>query len=47
VRTLVTTELGGTIVMRAGTKADFEAVGITDVRDGMGTVVHLTVPIGS
>lgn len=47
VRTLVTTELGGTIVMRAGTKADFEAVGIGDVRDGMGTVVHLTVPIGS
>jgi two-component sensor histidine kinase len=47
VRTLVTTELGGTIVMRAGTRADFEAVGITDVRDGMGTVVHLTVPIGA
>ena len=35
------------IVMRAGTRADFEAVGITDVRDGMGTVVHLTVPIGA
>jgi two-component sensor histidine kinase len=47
VRTLVTTELGGTIAMRAGTRADFDAVGITDVRDGMGTVVHLTVPIGA
>jgi two-component system, sensor histidine kinase PdtaS len=47
VRTLVTTELGGTIVMRAGTKADFDAVGIADVRDGLGTVVHLTVPIGA
>ena len=46
VRTLVTTELGGTIVMRAGTKAQFEAVGIHDARDGMGTAVHLTVPLG-
>jgi two-component system, sensor histidine kinase PdtaS len=45
VRTLVTTELGGTIVMRPGTKADFVAVGISDMRDGMGTVVNLTVPI--
>ena len=45
VRTLVTTELGGSIVMRAGLRSDFESVGIQDVRDGMGTVVHLTVPI--
>jgi two-component sensor histidine kinase len=45
VRTLVTTELGGTITMRSGTKADFEAVGIHDLRDGMGTVVQLTVPV--
>ena len=45
VRTLVTTELGGTIMMRSGTKADFEAVGINDARDGTGTIVHLTVPI--
>ena len=44
-RTLVTTELGGAIVMRAGTKAEFEAVGIHDARNGMGTVVHLTVPL--
>lgn len=45
VRTLVTTELGGTIMMRSGTKADFESVGISDARDGTGTVVHLTVPV--
>jgi two-component system, sensor histidine kinase PdtaS len=45
VRTLVTTELGGSIVMRPGMRADFEAVGIQDVRDGTGTVVNLTVPI--
>ncbi|MEX0846561.1 MAG: histidine kinase N-terminal domain-containing protein [Ilumatobacteraceae bacterium] len=45
VRTLVTTELGGTIMMRSGTKVDFASVGITDARDGMGTVVHLTVPV--
>jgi two-component sensor histidine kinase len=47
VRTLVTTELGGTIMMRSGTKADFVAVGIDDARDGTGTVVHLTVPISA
>jgi len=47
VRTLVTTELGGTIMMRSGTKADFEAVGINDARDGTGTIVHLTVPISA
>ena len=46
VRTLVTTELGGTIVMRAGLRSDFEAVGIDGVRDGIGTVVQLQVPIG-
>ncbi len=45
VRTLVTTELGGTIVMRAGTKSDFEAVGITGAGDGEGTVVQLSVPV--
>jgi two-component sensor histidine kinase len=45
VRTLVTTELGGTIVMRAGMHGDFDAVGIEGVRDGTGTVVQLTVPI--
>ena len=45
VRTLVTTELGGSIVMRAGSRSDFDRVGIHDVRDGTGTVVHLTVPL--
>ncbi len=45
VRTLVTTELGGTITMRAGARADFDAVGISGVRDGTGTVVELQVPI--
>jgi two-component sensor histidine kinase len=46
VRTLVVTELSGTISMRAGLRADFEAVGIHDARDGMGTVVQLAIPIG-
>ena len=46
VRTLVVTELSGTISMRAGLRADFEAVGINDARDGMGTVVQLAIPIG-
>jgi two-component sensor histidine kinase len=46
VRTLVITELSGTISMRAGMRSDFDAVGIHDARDGMGTVVQLTVPIG-
>jgi two-component sensor histidine kinase len=45
VRTLVTTELGGTITMRAGSRTDFDAVGISGVRDGTGTVVDLQVPI--
>ena len=46
VRTLVVTELSGTISMRAGLRADFEAVGIHDARDGMGTVVQLAIPLG-
>ena len=37
---------GGTIVMRAGMHGDFDTVGIEGVRDGTGTVVQLTVPIG-
>ncbi|MEN9504959.1 MAG: hypothetical protein RI958_885 [Actinomycetota bacterium] len=45
VRTLVTTELGGSISMRPGTRADFEAVGIGEVRDGTGTLVELRVPV--
>jgi len=46
VRTLVTTELAGTIEIRTGQPADFEAVGIADQREAAGTVVHLTVPLG-
>lgn len=45
VRTLVTTELAGTIAMRAGTKADGDSAGITGMTDGQGTAVDLRVPI--
>ncbi|MEO8264123.1 MAG: histidine kinase N-terminal domain-containing protein [Ilumatobacteraceae bacterium] len=45
VRTLVTTELAGTIGMRAGMPEDFEAAGLGDQPKGAGTVVDLTVPI--
>jgi two-component sensor histidine kinase len=44
VRTLVTTELDGTIEMRAGTPEDFVEVGIDGVRRGDGTVVVLRLP---
>jgi two-component sensor histidine kinase len=45
VRTLVTTELNGTISMRAGLPEDFTAVGLADHPKGTGTVVDLIVPI--
>ena len=45
VRTLVTTELDGTIVMRPGDPEDFQAVGLGDLPRGTGTVVDLTVPV--
>jgi two-component sensor histidine kinase len=45
VRTLVTTELAGTITMRAGMPEDFAAAGLGDQPKGAGTVVDLTVPI--
>ncbi len=45
VKTLVTTELGGTITMRQGVSADFEAAGIPAPIRGTGTVVDLSVPI--
>ena len=45
VRTLVTTELGGTIEMRAGTAADFEDAGLDRVRPGDGAVVDLTISL--
>ncbi len=45
VRTLVTTELAGSISMRAGMPEDFAAAGLGDQPKGAGTVVDLTVPI--
>jgi two-component sensor histidine kinase len=45
VRTLVTTELAGTITMQTGTPADFETVGLE--AKNAGTVVRLTVPVGA
>ena len=45
VRTLVTTELDGTITMRAGEPEDFTAVGLGDHARGTGTVIDLTVPV--
>ena len=45
VRTLVTTELDGTIAMRLGQPEDFAAVGLGDQPRGTGTVVDLTVPV--
>jgi two-component sensor histidine kinase len=45
VRTLVTTELDGTIAMRPGDPDDFAAVGLGDRPRGAGTVVDLSVPV--
>ncbi len=45
VRTLVTTELDGTIAMRLGQPDDFAAVGLGDQPRATGTVVDLTVPV--
>ncbi len=45
VRTLVTTELAGSITMRAGMPEDFAAAGLGDQPKGAGTVVDLTIPI--
>ena len=45
VRTLVTTELAGSITMRMGMPEDFAAAGLGDQPKGAGTVVDLTVPI--
>lgn len=44
VRTLVTTELNGSITMRPGVPEDFEAVGVAGHRRGDGTVVELRLP---
>ena len=45
VRTLVTTELAGSITMRSGMPEDFAAAGLGEQPKGAGTVVDLTVPI--
>ncbi len=45
VRTLVTTELAGSISMRAGQPDDFRAVGLGERAPSTGTVVDLTVPV--
>ncbi len=45
VRTLVTTELAGSITMRSGMPEDFAAAGLGDQPKGAGTVVDLSVPI--
>ncbi|MFZ4719451.1 MAG: sensor histidine kinase [Ilumatobacteraceae bacterium] len=45
VRTLVTTELDGTITMRLGQPEDFVAVGLGGQARATGTVVDLTVPV--
>jgi two-component sensor histidine kinase len=45
VRTLVTTELNGTIAMHAGTAEDFAAAGLGERPRGAGTVVDLSVPV--
>jgi len=44
VRTLVTTELNGSITMRSGSPEDFESVGVAGHRRGDGTVVELRLP---
>ena len=44
VRTLVTTELNGSITMRPGSPEDFAAVGLDAHRRGDGTVVELRLP---
>lgn len=44
VRTLVTTELNGSISMRPGTPEDFQSIGLSGHRRGDGTVVELRLP---
>ena len=45
VRTLVTTELDGTIEMRPATPAELSDVGLSARPDHSGTVIELTVPL--
>ena len=44
VRTLVTTELAGTIEMRPAQRRELEAVGLDVPVEGTGTVVELRIP---
>ena len=46
VRTLVTTELGGSIAMRGATADDYRDADIT-AEGGSGTLIELSVPLGS
>ena len=41
----MTTELAGTISMRAATPADFSAAGLSAPVRGTGSVIDLTVPV--
>ena len=45
VRTLVTTELGGSIEVRPANDDDLSSAGLTPVGDGRGTVVALRLPV--
>lgn len=47
VRTLVTTELAGTITMRPGLEYDALSMGIEPVEGNLGTVVELRIPIST
>ena len=47
VRTLVTTELAGTIEMRQATQADGVTSGVAMTKDGQGTVVDLRLPVSA
>jgi two-component sensor histidine kinase len=47
VRTLVTTELAGTIEMRQATQADGVSSGVAMAKDGQGTVVELRLPVSA
>ena len=47
VRTLVTTELAGTIEMRQATQADGVSSGVAMTKDGQGTVVELRLPVST
>jgi len=47
VRTLVTTELAGTIEMRQATHADGVSSGVSMTKDGQGTVVELRLPVSA